>query len=58
LLDFCGEKITIRLCTKTPYKMLVLNEQVKPAKDTIFTAETTIKNIHKKDNKTLRKVAI
>jgi len=29
--------------------MLILNEQVKPAqKNTIFNAETTIKNIHKK----------
>jgi len=35
--------------------MLVLNEQMKPARDTIFNAETTIKNIHKKDNKTSRK---
>jgi len=35
--------------------MLVLNEQVKPTKDTIFNTETTIKNIHKKDNKTSRK---
>jgi len=35
--------------------MLVLNEQVKPAKDTIFNAKTTIKNINKKDNKTSRK---
>jgi len=35
--------------------MLVLNEQVKPVKDTIFNTETTIKNIHKKDNKTSRK---
>jgi len=35
--------------------MLVLNEQVKPAKDTIFNAKMTIKNIHKKDNKTLKK---
>jgi len=32
-----------------------LNEQVKSTKDTIFNAETTIKNIHKKDNKALRK---
>jgi len=35
--------------------MLVLNEQVKPAKDTIFNAEMAIKNIHKKDNKISRK---
>jgi len=36
-----------------PYKMLVLNEvQVKLIKDTIFNAETAIKNIHKKDKKT------
>jgi len=35
-----------------PYKMLVLNEQVKPTKNAIFNAKTTIKNIHKKDNKT------
>jgi len=35
--------------------MLVLNEQMKLARDTIFNAETTIKNIHKKDNKTSRK---
>jgi len=33
--------------------MLILNEQVKPTKD--FNAEMTIKNIHKKDNKTSRK---
>jgi len=31
--------------------MLILNKQVKQAKDIIFNAETTIKNIHKKDNK-------
>jgi len=31
--------------------MLVLNEQVKPAKDVIFNAEMTIKNIHRKKNK-------
>jgi len=35
--------------------MLVLNEQVKPTKDTIFNAETTIKNMHKKDNTTSKK---
>jgi len=40
---------------ETPYEMLILNKQVKPTKDTIFNAETTIKNIHKKDNKTSRK---
>jgi len=28
---------------------------VKPTKDTIFNAETAIKNIHKKDNKTSKK---
>jgi len=37
--------------------MLVLNEQVKLTKDIIFTAETTIKNIHKKDNKTKKKLS-
>jgi len=35
--------------------MLVLNEQAKSTKDIIFNAETTIKNIYKKDNKTSRK---
>jgi len=35
--------------------MLVVNEQVKLTKNTIFNAETTIKNIHKEDNKTSRK---
>jgi len=39
---------------ETPYEMLVLNKQVKPAKNVIFNAETTIKNIHKKDNETSR----
>jgi len=38
-----------------PFEILVLNEQVKPVKDTIFNAETAIKNIHKKENKTSRK---
>jgi len=38
-----------------PYKMFVLNKQVKQAKDTIFNAKTTINNIHKKNNKTSRK---
>jgi len=38
--------------------MLILNKQVKPAKNifnVIFNAKTTIKHIHKKDNKTSRK---
>jgi len=39
--------------------MLVLNEQTKPARDTIFNAKTTIKNIQtKKDNKRWRKKLI
>jgi len=42
-------------CMETSCEMLILNEQVKPARDIIFNAETTIKNIHKKDNKTSRK---
>jgi len=52
LLDFRREEITIRLHVRRLYEILVLNEQVKP---TIFNAETIIKNIHRKDNKTSRK---
>jgi len=42
---------------ETSYKMPVLNEQVKPAKDTIFNAKTTIKNTHKKEYIPMKKLS-
>jgi len=38
-------------------EIFILNEKVKPVRDVILNAEMTIKNIHKKDNKTSRKLS-